>query len=201
MIDVEDTPAEVAAAFAVQDTGRSLSYRPDPQPTATEPESEEESDRPWDLRFWNRVRVILELIAIGGVIAYIRRVIIGLLLKELRRLWRFRLWLHSARLYGRFLRSVPVTDEVFAKRMAICERCTDWHLKVKPDDPRCESPKVAPGLYCTACNCPIEERALLKNKNAREGHRCPKGFHPGSEPDPYARQTCNSASCKEKKRS
>lgn len=93
--------------------------------------------------------------------------------------WKKALWLRAAYQYARW-RMSPYerhSAPLMWKRIA-CESC-DWRVMV--DD-------VA---YCDACICPKEPHASISRKNERTYPHCPKGKHPGSRVDPYAKmQPC-----------
>ena len=147
--------------------------RPKPKP------QEESVDRTRLLRLRDWTYVHLLLIQKRGLIRHLSHQTWKAVFWSVRKLWDASMWVRGAYKYTRW-RLSPYEKHsapLLWKRL-ICEGC-DWRAVV--DD-------VA---YCDACNCPKTPRAALARKNRRTYPHCPKGKHPGSKVDPYAKmQPC-----------
>jgi hypothetical protein len=81
-----------------------------------------------------------------------------------------------------FLRTVfsrKVDDETFAERQRLCWECPAVEVQLIPGG------KVLLAdhhTYCGSCGCPRWPFSQLSYKNTRQGHECPQGTHPGSQP-------------------
>ena len=141
-------------------------------------EPEPRPDPTFLIRCRTRVDIFLMLTRKRGLLRHLSWLWWTEVLRAFHLGWNAGMWLRGAYQYARW-RLSPLDDmlSVIVKAEA-CEAC-EWRTVVS------EGPSA--GVYCTACICPQVPRASLVRKNLRTYPHCPKGKHPGSKIDPYAR--------------
>jgi hypothetical protein len=141
-------------------------------------------DLPRDIRLYNKVLLFTLLCIQKGIIRAIGIKFSYFVMRQAIRLWKARLFIHSARLYLRWRFSRERNYEEQTRLLAICVQKCEWVIKFEPGNDK----GVSRGYYCRACGCGYKPRALLTNKLRRKGYQCPKGIHPGTTVDPYMGQ-------------
>lgn len=140
------------------------------QPRQPEPPPE----RTFLIRCKVKVDVFLVLAMKRGLLRHLSYLFWRDVFKTFRRWWQAALWVRGAYQYARW-RLSPIDDgAAISTKNLTCYEC-DWIQAVKD------------AYYCGACICPQKPRADIRHKNQRTYPHCPKGKHPGSTVDPYAR--------------
>lgn len=140
------------------------------KPRSPEPPPE----RTFLIKYKIRVDVFLILVMKRGLLRHLSYLFWRDAFKTVRRWWIAALWLRGAYQYTRWRLSKLDT---LANKYAKTETCVgcEW-IDITED-----------GMWCTACICSRNPTADVRNKNKRTYPHCPKGKHPGSKVDPYAR--------------
>jgi len=130
------------------------------------------------IRCKRRVDVFLVLARHRGLLRHLSWLWWHDVIKTFHRWWYAALWVRGAYQYVRWRLSPFDDPAVILVKAGTCATC---EYRIVVDD----GPNA--GEYCDACICPRVPRAALTWKNLRSYPHCPKGKHPGSRIDPYAR--------------